>query len=307
MFFSASLKNSLVQQLSGLALRRYFLLGHRVTNADESPVFIIGSGRSGTTLLRSVLVAHPDIAIPPESYVLPTIIKNFWKVKFKSWATLSNFVCSHFESHPQFRVWQLNLDEIRKQAGEVSRSDRSLEYMIAIIYKHYSKVHFGGTKMWGDKTPMNTLYLPFISAVFPSAKYIHIIRDGRDVVASFREAGLTDLLSACNRWNVSVQSACSFGRGRENYFELRYEEFVSKPEQSIRRICSFLNINFCNHMLTPHKTANKFHDVFAYKHLQNVLSPISINNIGKWKKTLDKDEAIIVNRLLEKNLFSLGY
>ena len=102
-----------------------------------------------------------------------------------------------------------------------------------------------GKARWAEKTPEYTLILDFIDELFPDARYIHVIRDGRDVVASFRERWgyLAAIRVARGVWVRHVRAARDFGRrvARERYTEIRYERLVAEPERVLRELFRFLD------------------------------------------------------------------
>jgi hypothetical protein len=282
---------------------------HRLTSGSISPVFIVGSGRSGNTLLRAILVSHPRIAIPPESYVIPRVIWNFQLGSWRNWTWIVEMVTSAFGRHPGFENWDIDLEPARSRSVALAGRDRTLDRILDCIYGHYSSAWFPEADLWGDKTPMNTFYLPWIDAVFPTARYLHMIRDGRDVVASYVNAGLqADIQTACDRWNASIQLATGFGRTNpERYMEVRYEGLVTEMATTVGRVCEFLSIEPDDRMLEHTRVARRLGDVAKFAHHSNVLKPVTRESMGRWEREFDQERAALVSRKLEKNLRLLGY
>ena len=182
------------------------------SNRSCIPFFIIGSGRSGNTLLRSILSGNSDISIPPESYRIPFAIKKFHIFNNRDWEDIVPQVLKEFEDCKEFYTWEIDITDAQKRLENIADSKRTLSNIFDELFCTYAEKHSPGSKIWGDKTPMNTLYLDWIGTVFPRSKFIHIIRDGRDVASSYLKMERYDtILEAANRWINSIESAQSFG------------------------------------------------------------------------------------------------
>ncbi len=279
-------------------------------NGNYNPFFIIGSGRSGNTLLRRILHAHSELFIPPETYVLGRIIKLFRQYSNMKWSDLVSLIYSRFQFHPEFFIF--GIDSLQPLANKVSKCDkrkRSLAYIINSFYLYYAEVHNIKKQRWGDKTPINTFCLDRIYSVFPKAKFIHIIRDGCDVVYSYVNAGIyNEYTEAALRWKISVKLARKFGNKHpENYLEIRYEDLVNNPEKEIKKVCDFLEIDFEPQMINSENIADKLGDVAVRKHHANVYKPINKENIGKGRKKMSLEDKIQIDKIIGKELLQLGY
>jgi len=190
---------------------------------NYNPFFIIGSGRSGNTLLRRILHANEHLFIPPETYVLGKIIKLFRQNKNLSWRNLVYLILSHFEFHKEFDTFNISLRPLAERLIRLPKEKRSLAYIINSFYQFYAEEKDLSGKRWGDKTPVNTFHLERIYSVFPDAQFIHIIRDGCDVVWSYFEKGIYNSIElAAKRWLISIKLSKNFGaKHPQQYFELK--------------------------------------------------------------------------------------
>ena len=187
----------------------------RLAGVDAAPpIFVIGSPRSGTTLLRLILDSHPRISCGEETHFL----RDLESIVGRNWALVSTYGLS--------RDWWL--DHIRTlyaefQAEVLARADKA---------------------RWAEKDPTYTLHLPFIEELFPDAVYIHLLRDGHDVVASFRDRWgyAAAARAARTEWARYVDAARELGRRlpEERFLELRYEELVADPATQGQRLFTFL-------------------------------------------------------------------
>ncbi len=272
------------------------------------PFFIIGSGRSGNTLLRSILSGNSDISIPPESYRLPFAIKRFHIFSNKDWKEVVSEVLSEFENCKEFYTWDIELPKVHKRLENIDESKRTLSNIFDELFCTYSGKHSPDSRIWGDKTPMNTMYLDWIGSVFPESKFIHIIRDGRDVASSYLKMERYEtILEAANRWTNSIDLAQAFGsKIKENYMEIRYEDMVTNTEESIKKVCDFIGINYNSDMLDHTSQVEKLGDTDKAHH-SNLSKPISSDSIGKWKHNLSESDQESITKLLHKPLLRLGY
>jgi hypothetical protein len=206
------------------------------------PFFIIGSARSGTTLLRLMLNAHPGVAVPPESRFITELSSGTSDVD------VSDFI-GRLASHKQFATWDLPIEAVEneiEQTGRIRYADA-----IAATYIAYARVH--GKSRWGDKTPRYVEHIPEIAALFPDARFVHLVRDGRNVALSYADVpfGPKTVGSAARLWRRRVLTGREHGRalGEHRYLELRYEDLVEDAEGRTKALCEFLHLDFDAGML----------------------------------------------------------
>lgn len=185
---------------------------------SPAPIFVIGSPRSGTTLLRLVLDSHPRISCGEETHFL----RDLHSVVGRHWDLVATYGLE--------RDWWL-----ARLRG---------------LYEDFQRevLTRSGKARWAEKDPTYTLLLDFIEELFPDALYIHLLRDGHDVVASFRDRwGYRSAARAARtEWARYVEAARSFGDrvGPERFLEVRYERLVADPEPEGRRLFAFLGEDF---------------------------------------------------------------
>ena len=284
--------------------------GRRLKSSIKyKPFFIIGSGRSGTTLLRAILQTHPEVHIPPETYVLGRVIKNYKRYSRLPWRVMLIIILAEFEYHSEFGTFGVSLSELYRKLKVCLPEERNLAHVLNSFYMFHAKTVKPTATKWGDKTPKNTFYLSRILSVFPDALFIHMIRDGRDVVKSMLEAGRYKTIhEATERWTQSVKLAKDFGRkNQENYYEMKYEDLVKAPKDKIQDICDFLGLEFLGSMLRHHEIKSTLTDVDKYNHLSNVKAPISTEFSGKWRRYFDPVEIDELHARMGPILESLDY
>ena len=211
--------------------------------AGKPPFFIVGSARSGTTLLRLMLNAHRAVAVPPESRFITEIQHNDAPIGAERFL-------SALGSHKRFQAWDLPLEAVRSEieADPVPYADA-----IAAAYRVYARLNGMSSTYRGDKTPRYVEDIPFIAGLFPEARFIHLIRDGRNVALSYANVpfGPKNVSKAASLWASRVQKGCQDGRalGRGRYIEIRYEDLVEDAPGEARDICEFLELEFDDGML----------------------------------------------------------
>ena len=298
-----------IRQLGKLPLSGYSFAAAEF-EPHKSPFFIIGCGRSGNTLLRSMLCAGGKVVIPPESYVIPRVIRRFSVYAYLPWDIVASIVVSEFESYKEFYTWGINLANAHQKARSLPVSRRNLANIIDIVYKEY-ELQLGKTNLrWGDKTPINTIYVDKILKVFPTAQYIHIVRDPRDVVCSYVNAGLyKSHAEAAQFWNLCVDKSAWLSNKLEQnqFYQLRYEDLVTRPECVLKPLCKFLGVGYKDEMLEYWKITNDLGDVDVHSHHKNVSRPISTESVGKWKNILDRVKQQEVERIIGDRIKHYGY
>lgn len=275
--------------------------------STNAPLFIVGVGRSGTTLLSLMIDSHSKLAIPYES--------NFF-VRF--YQEIDRFGDLNQEANRKAMV-----QEILKQVT-ITRWDYAptLENIdldrcttfpgaIAEIYGLYAK-HLG-KQFWGDKSPGYTPHMDVINELFPNAYFIHLIRDGRDVTTSTLNQGwwsASDFTTTIRGWRRDVHQARAFLNRlpSERWLEVRYEDLVSNPQPIIERICTMLDLPFEPSMLEAYSqnARRKVKDMVDGEHAKLLNKP-SASNAYKWRQSLPQTDQAIAEAEAGDLLKELGY
>jgi hypothetical protein len=238
-----------------LALAR---LRSRADGRQPAP-FVVGVSRSGTTLLRLMLDAHPQLAIPPETHFVPKIV-NICERLVAEGAPAAEIRARALEAmtnHPRWDDIGLSADEVRKlmeRHDQLTPGDA-----IRSFYEAYAAAE--GKPRWGDKSPPYTWKSLRIQRALPEAHFIHIIRDGRDVALSLSKVswGPGDITLAAEKWVTEVRRARKRARGlaRGTYMELHFEDLVADPEPVLRKIARFVDLPWDQAMLDYHRQAER--------------------------------------------------
>jgi hypothetical protein len=220
--------------------------------AQEAPfLFIVGSGRSGTTLLRLMMDAHPALAIPPET-LFPEELTHIDHRDATAPARTSDLLTSI----PNWDDFHISADALRAEINRITPF--SLGDAVRCFYRLYA-LRFGKAR-WGDKTPNYWRYLNMIETILPEAHFVHIIRDGRAVALSYRTTwnqhdGIEGIRSLAADWSTCIRETRRQGAECCSYMEVNYETLVQSPESVLSAICSFIHLPFCETMLQYHLQA----------------------------------------------------
>jgi len=266
---------------------------------SDIPFFIVGCGRSGNTLLRSMLCAGGDVVIPPESYVIPRLIRRFQAYNYLPWDVLSSVIIGEFITYKEFYTWDLDLTPVYAKARDLSIKLRTLGNLIDLVYKEYAISQGKDGIRWADKTPINSLYVDKIHKVFPKAKFVHLVRDPRATSLSYVKSGLKgDLREAAKFWLESNTQIEKLKREIPDQFTfVKYEDLVTTPEKELRVLCEHLNLPFKDVMLEHWKNNEAKGDTNIHRHHANVLNAVNTNSINKWKKEINKMDIEVINEM----------
>jgi Sulfotransferase family len=267
-------------------------------SGGDAPFFVVGCARSGTTLLRTMLDGHPRLAVPDESHFVIGLAPRWWRPGGA--ATLDDIL-----EHPKVQAW--DVDPVTLRARSEAASPRGYAAMVDAVFSAYAAAH--GKARWGDKTPGYVSYVPQLARLFPEARFVHVVRDGREVAASLAEWdwGARTAVSGAWWWAHKVRVGRRDGArlGPERYLELRLEDLTASPEETLRRLCAFLGEEFALAMLAyPDRVAASGRPVRRQKrHL--VRPPTS--GLRDWRSGLGARDQEAVEEVCRPMLSACGY
>jgi Sulfotransferase family len=275
-----------------------------VTSGSD-PFFVVGMGRSGTTLLRMMLTHHPRLALPYESGFLTKYYDEAEAyAPLDADANLSRLIGAIL-AEPNLKKWDHAFSADRILAAVTTRT---VPGVVDAIYSEYATVK--GKARWGDKSDyLDRIHL--LHQMFPAARFVHIIRDGRDVALSVLKLdwGPNDIVRAAEWWDSYVWLARRVGAvlGPERYLEVQYERLVGNPVAELQRCCTFLGEDYSPAMLEypgsasaaiPADTRALHHGVDAKPYQQRVFA---------WKREMHPADVALFNRHAGRMLTELGY
>lgn len=275
------------------------------------PLFIGACPRSGTTLLRSMLHNHPDLAIPPETdFVVPLFQ---FRVRFGNLRDRENRRAVGrwlFEEagHGGRRLRAGRFSE-EEAIARVVASEPTMGSIIDTCFSLYAEAH--DKPRWGDKRPGYAAWLDAIYALFPDAQFLNVVRDPRASVASqialdFHEE--FPLATAVAVWETAIHRVDTYAdRLRpDQLLDIRYEDLVRDPESELRRVCVFAGLRAdpecLDTMIHGERRAN-----FSKGWHDRVAEPVSTASVERWRETLTPPQIALVEQETRAQYGRLGY
>lgn len=225
----------------------------------NGPLFIIGMPRSGTKLVRDLLNQNPRIAISTtESQFIPFFVRKFGESpRFDNEAELDAFY-QEFSQTVYFSNNQRKGKTLPRSAFDSLVDKTKWEHIVEVIFRYYAPAGTDPHFIWGDKTPGYLNHTPLLKRLFPTAKFLHILRDPRDYCLSVRNSWGKSIYRAADLWNNSVRKGhIAEQKLGHDYLEIRYEALLSQPEATLRQVCDFLHCPFTPVMLTLNESPEK--------------------------------------------------
>lgn len=276
--------------------------------SSSPPFFIIGVHRSGTTLLRFMLCRHSRMYIPPESDFIPYFFRKEPTAQLSD-QRITRLLEIIFNNYRFVEEWQgTALDP----ATLISlMPDRTPASFLNVLYSSYARQN--GKVRWGDKTPIYASYVDLIHKIFPTAKFIHIVRDSRDACISLLEKYQErefhiDVFFAAQNWVRRISDIySSLNRmSPELFYELRYEDLVNNPETKLGEVCAFLGERYEPSMLEQHLLAQEIIPPDSH-FFSNVRKPVNSESIGRGIKKLSAIDKRLIQLITGPLMVKFGY
>lgn len=285
--------------------------------ADLSPLIIIGCPRSGTTLFRLMLTCHEQIVIPPESGFLLSLYDRHKHVSGTA-EEIGAFAQDVMKSS-KFDTWDIPFDRLLNDL--MGRRPASYPEFVAAVYRCYGEIHQPGKIWWGDKNNYFLHNIETIDSLFPQARFLHIIRDGRDVACSFRDLGLVtgkhapklpnSAYGAAAYWQGALHAIRkSFDKiGWQKVHELHYEDLVLQPDATLKAVCEFIGVSYSPSMIQFHrfnKEKNLEPESFsAWK--GRTRNELTSSRTNRWRTEMFAEDVLIFESIAHRGLRAYGY
>ncbi|AOX00155.1 sulfotransferase [Moorena producens PAL-8-15-08-1] len=272
-------------------------------------IFMIGTQRSGSNLLRLMLNQIGDLAAPHSPHILQRmmpLLPTYGDLsQTDSFTLLVNDVCRLVELNPV--PWEgVHLDT--KEVISLCR-ERSLVAIFASVYDIMAQTW--GAQQWCCKSLANVYYLPEITAYLENPKFIYLYRDGRDVAVSFKKAvvGEKHFYHIAQEWAKAQRLALQM-RSRlspQRFFSISYETLISSPETTLQDLCNFLGVQYTPEMLDFHQSQEASNAATSSSLWSNVTQPVIKQNTKKFLQEATDEEILIFELVAGDVLDALGY
>ncbi|MGH8870239.1 MAG: sulfotransferase [Actinomycetes bacterium] len=278
----------------------------RYAGSPGRPVFVGACPRSGTTMLRTMLNSHPELAVPHETRFLV----DAWRRRAR-WGDLS-------EAHNRRRLarWVVRrkksrverlVDDPKQLVDRMVAAPPTLGSVLAAGFALYAEGH--DKPRWGDKRPSYVMNMDAVFRMFPDAQFINVVRDPRAAVASIRKIGWyrDGLEAGAAIWEQSVRCADIWRRrlAPDQFLEIQYEKLVADPRGTLEEIVAFLGLDPAgiDPMLQFHETT----DIHSATMHPLVAKPVTTEALRTWDDTLDPGEVAFIENALARPMRRYGY
>jgi hypothetical protein len=275
-------------------------------------VFMVGVERSGTTILRTMLDMHSRLAMTPESYFPVEWLRPHLRQVYEHAGDTRNTVDTalllrELGKHEWFGKWGLPLDAV--ESAWRTDPPRTVPDALRGLYRAYGDAE--GKDLVGDKTPAFVWEIPLLAEAFPTARFIHVVRDGRDVALAFKALAHRrpdTLPDGVIYWRNHVRAGRRFGHaipGR--YTEVRYEDLLDDPRAQLEKLCEFLGLGFEEQMLDYQSKAEATAATYVGPDVHaNLRKPLS-KGLRDWRRDISPSELAVLQRLGGATLAAFGY
>ena len=264
-----------------------------VGSPSFAPIVLGGCGRSGTTLLRMMLDSHRRICCGPESSL------------FRRRAIDADWLADRFG---------FARDDVRALRDAADSRPAFIEAFAGLCMRKAGKAR------WAEKTPRNIGRIGEIFRCFPAARFVHVLRDGRDVACSLRthprhkvvdgklvpQDTWKPIAGCARRWVRDIEGSRRWW-GDPRFHTVRYEDLVLDPRPVLAKLMAFLGEDWDEGMLAHAGAGSPFRDATRFAQNPEALGAVNASSIGRWQRDLDARDRRTVKRIAGALLIELGY
>lgn len=282
---------------------------HFAAVQPDAPVFVVGLGRSGTTLLRLVLHAHPELAMLSETWWGPRVWDRRWGYPMRDpvepfRTRLVDRWVEQLASGDDFPQ-----DLVAHRAGLLAgRADLGL--FLADLGRRWAADQ--GARRWGEKTPVHVHHLDVLARIFPALRVVHLVRDPRDAAASLVRAPFAashDVVGFAVEWRRTLEHAAAQQAAdpalAAAVLTVRYEDLVRDTVGTVERVAAHVGVRAVPAMLDPQAQAAAFAPDQPW--MAATHRPISDRSVGRWVDDVDPDDVAVVEALCADGMAAHGY
>jgi hypothetical protein len=279
---------------------------------SASPIFIVGANRSGTTLLRLLLNAHSRIAIPEELTYFQSEMAGVpisdWRSPSISQETYDDLLTTFLERDCAPLATDLDLSDLKRELSAKGPVD--LRHPYQHVLERWADAQ--GKPRWGEKTPGNLFFVDILHEMFPTAQFIHVVRDPRDGVLSMERVDFCPdsiFLNAMSRHkHAQVATRMKAVVPSDHWKTIRYEDLVTDTEDVLQGLCRFLGEAFEPDMLSFHRQSERYMKAEAASSFNaTATQPVTTTRMQKWTDQLSDREIAIIEQICGPEMQTHGY
>lgn len=290
---------------------------------NQQPVFIIGSPRSGTSLLRLMMTSHSQIMVPPECGFLVWLANHYgdWAEKdIFNQQRLCNYL-NELQECRKFDTWELGSHEIKAKILQIKPVNYS--QLSSCVYLAYAEKLGRQSVIWGDKNNFYLEHIPELIKLYPQARFIHIVRDGRDIACSYREIQQRpssspyspnlpiDLVTIARQWSSNLSKILEdlSVLKAEQKLTISYEHLVTEPQVVMQKVVDFLVVDYEPAMLDFYLSNQnqQLEPIALMDWKQRTLEPVSAKTVGRFLTELTVDEIKVFQESARECLQTFEY
>ena len=274
---------------------------------NQSPIFIVGAPRSGTTLLSAMLSNHDLLCCGPETQFFNKVDYEKLELIFRlpNWQQqAAEYLCSiTLSGQSVVSLFGETKQTIEHYLMDCSPSITSLLESLCEQYTAKNK-----KSIWVEKTPNHILHLELIRKLYPTSRIIRIMRDPRDSAHSMIDLPWTSdcYVENCYLWKLWFDKSKSFFEKDQNSITVRFEDLLTDPVLTLSTICQFLKIDMQESMLDTRKTGMQVSSSAEYWKKQ-VSAPLDKKRTSRWKDKLSKPEITFSDMFFDEALVGFKY
>ena len=250
--------------------------------------------------------SHPELAVAHEPRFLATMTP-----KQSSYEQGGSFDMDRFLTDlyavSNFSRLGIPKDDLRASLADGAVS--TFPDAVRVVFDHYASSR--GKNRYGDKTPLYITFIEPIARLLPETRFVHLVRDGRDVTLAYleRDKGPGDIAEAAFHWRLRVTRGHEAGMalGPERYQEYRYEDLIDDPEGVVRRICDFLDLDFDPVMLDYQENSARFLAEAKNPGDHQHLTMAPTKGLIDWRTSMSPDDLALFEAIAGDALQELGY
>ena len=267
----------------------------RAASADAEPfVVVLGSPRSGTTMLRLMLSCHPDMVVPPEAGFAVWLAGDFADaIGSDPRANVEAYADAVMRSR-KFEHWRLGRAAVLAAVSDAA--DDGYAACVRSVYRAYAVSVGKPRAVLGDKNNFYITQPAEVDRVFPGCRVLHLVRDPRDVYCSRAEVSAAGDLGAyapmfhpsavafAQQWSRENAEVVRTFEGQSRYLRLEYESLAGRPEETLRSVCHHIGVEYNRAMLDfgaeNRRMGLEPHELLPWKRM--TLDPLTTSRVGRY-------------------------
>ena len=277
-------------------------------NRLQSPVFIVGCPRSGTTLLQNILASHSLIYSLPETDCFSIMDELCVDPSDPLDANLFKRIVCKFEEKNSIKL----SDEYKQIVLlKINRNEITVKGFFEDLISSYNPRKGDSSLRVVEKTPRHYLFFDRINKIYPDAKFISIVRNPSDTISSIMDTPFGEnakSYSLARLWNYSAKHILQFkNKFPDKLYLVKYEDLCKYPIKNIEEICSFLQVSCEADMLSNFSKTAESTVAESESWKSNVFAGRIIRNDQRWRKNLDDSEVFLIDIITRKYRAKFGY